>query len=948
MNLKSFKYIAIAGLIALVGCTQTKESAVEPFPEFVSEANIITSPTDSRQYRFITLANNMRVLLVSDPTTKTAAVSLDVRVGSLNNPASQPGLAHYLEHMLFLGTKNYPEPDGFNKFLSENGGMRNAYTAGSNTNYYYQVVDGKLDESLARFSEFFTAPLFDKSYSKKELSAIDNEWSMRKSDDQFARMLINNRTSAADHPIHTFSVGNKQTLSDKPNSELYAQMREFYQSYYSANLMNLVIVSQADLDEIEILAKRHFEVIKNHNTPEPLVTAKGLTKNELNQHIYQKTINDIKQLILQFPYKIDNDHWQDKPFAYVHKLFNSKDENTLYDYLNKQGLINGAGIGMDHSYYGNNGYIEISYSLTDKGKNNKDQIIAATQAYFKLMQNQGIQQNYFAELKQVMRNNFNNFNMPSALRLATHLSPILHTQPAQYIIKGLFDVGEFSAPRIKQLLSQIDFKKMRVWHRGNDISAAQKLIYADGQFDTQAITQAEMKLWQQQAAEINLSLPGKNELLKIADATKSDIQTSSEAAEKLLKPTAIVNKKGVYAWLAHSQHFEQNQGYIELTLNSDLAASNIKQYMAADILKHLWTEASQAQTNAAQQAGIKVSVGEGMVKNLKVSLSGPTDQHLKLMASLVKILVELKVDETIFNKKKDEALAWLTNRDNDPLTAQAQKEMAALLTATGWRYHEQANALKQLTYQDVVEYHNKLLVKNALSIFAFGHYQKADISIAADNLLSMLPEGRQAADLYYPEEVKLKAAQSTLTTDHTDVVVLQQFWLPEKSLKKFSQILTLNALYQPMFFKTLRTDKEIGYVVGSSPIQLDQFPAWGFMVQSKSHSGEQIVEQINLFNQQFAAQLKMLPAAVVNNLTASIIQQINQPPKNIYQEMRAFLADFNQGNFEFDSRETLLANLQQVTLSDVKEVFSEVTDPNKHQLYRVEVVGSQFKPVAGQ
>ena len=81
-----------------------------------------------------------------------------------------------------------------------------------------------------------------------------------------------------------------------------------------------------------------------------------------------------------------------------------------------------------------------------------------------------------------------------------------------------------------------------------------------------------------------------------------------------------------------------------------------------------------------------------------------------------------------------------------------------------------------------------------------------------------------------------------------------------------------------------------------------------------------------------------------SNFTTSIIQQINQPPKNIYQEMHAFLADFNQGNFEFDSRETLLANLQQVTLADVQQVFAEVTDPAKHQLYRVEVVGSKFEP----
>lgn len=51
----------------------------------------------------------MRVLLVSDPTTERSAASMSVGVGHMSDPDNVPGLAHFLEHMLFLGTEKYPD-----------------------------------------------------------------------------------------------------------------------------------------------------------------------------------------------------------------------------------------------------------------------------------------------------------------------------------------------------------------------------------------------------------------------------------------------------------------------------------------------------------------------------------------------------------------------------------------------------------------------------------------------------------------------------------------------------------------------------------------------------------------------------------------------------------------------------------------------------------------------
>ena len=77
--------------------------------------------------------------------------------GSGDDPKDRAGLAHFLEHMLFLGTERYPAADEYQRFISENGGGHNAYTALEH-NQFLDIDADKLDEALDRFSQFFTAP----------------------------------------------------------------------------------------------------------------------------------------------------------------------------------------------------------------------------------------------------------------------------------------------------------------------------------------------------------------------------------------------------------------------------------------------------------------------------------------------------------------------------------------------------------------------------------------------------------------------------------------------------------------------------------------------------------------------------------------------------------------------------------------------------------------------
>lgn len=120
--------------------------------------------TDQRHYEYRELGNGLKTILISDPSAEESAAAIAVEAGSFAEPNEFPGLAHYLEHILFLGTKKYPIIDDFFQFIEKHGGSPNAYTADLRTVYYFDILPEYLEEGMDRLADFFIEPLFDPNY----------------------------------------------------------------------------------------------------------------------------------------------------------------------------------------------------------------------------------------------------------------------------------------------------------------------------------------------------------------------------------------------------------------------------------------------------------------------------------------------------------------------------------------------------------------------------------------------------------------------------------------------------------------------------------------------------------------------------------------------------------------------------------------------------------------
>ncbi len=118
----------------------------------------------------------MQCLLISDPEADKSAASLDVKVGCSLDPRPLYGTAHFLEHMLFMGTEKYPSENEYSEYITNNGGYNNAYTSLTNTNYQFECSNEGFAGALDRFAQFFIKPLLKEDSTDREMKAVDSEF----------------------------------------------------------------------------------------------------------------------------------------------------------------------------------------------------------------------------------------------------------------------------------------------------------------------------------------------------------------------------------------------------------------------------------------------------------------------------------------------------------------------------------------------------------------------------------------------------------------------------------------------------------------------------------------------------------------------------------------------------------------------------------------------------
>ena len=384
-----------------------------------SNVKIMMPPNDDRDYVAFKLDNGLRVLLCSDPTSSEAGAAMDVHVGACSDPVAVPGLAHFNEHMLFLGTKEYPEEGSFENFLSSNGGSSNAFTDSEDTVYYFSMQaesDRKYSEALKRFGSFFTSPLFTEGATGRELNAIESENAKNLQSDSFRLYQIEKSRQNPEHPHSKFFTGNKQTLLEdtkKAGLNLRNQLIEFYGKYYSANQMTLAVVGPQSIDELTRMVTDAFSKIPNKNSPPPEIEWKGIVPPyngnsaipSFDYAVKVVPVQDLRQVSITWPlvYRDDQERTDSllaKQGTYIAHLIGHEGPGSLLSYLKRQGWVNSVTAGSEGEL-SDYELFQVTISLTTLGLANVYKVLEAVYSYLDLIKQKEIPKYVFGEVLQL-------------------------------------------------------------------------------------------------------------------------------------------------------------------------------------------------------------------------------------------------------------------------------------------------------------------------------------------------------------------------------------------------------------------------------------------------------------------------------------------------------------------------------------------------------------------
>lgn len=222
------------------------------------------------KYNIHTLKNGLRVVLCPMPQTKNATVMVMTGTGSRYEDEQENGLAHFLEHMFFKGTKKRPDAKAISEELDSVGSVYNAFTAKDRTAYYAKVSETHVEQALDVISDIFLNSKLPEKEIEKERGAIIQEidmyedMPMRTVDNVFDEMLF-----GKDHPLGRTILG--------PKENIRAFTRKDFTTYLKRNYtpLNTVVCVAGSFKEKKILAKirKDFGALPHGNPPNPITAS---------------------------------------------------------------------------------------------------------------------------------------------------------------------------------------------------------------------------------------------------------------------------------------------------------------------------------------------------------------------------------------------------------------------------------------------------------------------------------------------------------------------------------------------------------------------------------------------------------------------------------------------------------------------------------------------------
>ncbi len=885
---------------------------------------VTKSPNDPRGYAYLELNNGLKVLLVSDPKATKAAAAMDVHVGSFADPGNHLGLAHFLEHMLFLGSKKYPEAGAYDDFITSHGGGNNAFTTDEHTRFYFDIQPEYLAPALDRFAQFFIAPAFTPKYVDKERHAVDSEYHVHIKQDGWRVQEVEKALAAPDHPFSRFSIGSLDTLSNKPDDHLRADLIKFYDDHYSADRMTLVVLGHESLPALRKLVTDEFSAVPKRATKTLPGQGKVYTSKQEGQDIRIQSVGDYRLLSLRFPIPSQQDYYASKPADYLANLLGDQSPGGLYSTLKARDWINDISAGNERLSPSQDEF-HITFTLTPAGLKHVDAITGLTLNYLDQLRAKGVKKWRFEEYKRIRDLDFRFQDKEDPADYVTDLAGNLQDYPPTEVLTADALVTHYDPARIKAVLAAMKSTDMRRLVIANDIKGDKVEPYFGAHYAEQTISQKEIKDWLAVADE-KIALPPPNPFLP-DDVKTVAVHGDAQYPVRL----ALTDTNGI--WYLHDPEFVQPKTDFSFFVSSPLTEDTARDDALSDLYASLLADSLSEVTYAAQAAGLSYSISS-QPRGISIGVGGFTAKQDKLLDLIVTHMADLKIDPVRFAAVKDQFRRQLANFTLAPPVRQAMTEMQALMEQPSWTPAQELVALEDISAADVSDYAKRFLATARLEFMVDGNMPQELAVKRATAIVKHFDLPSPKGDDSSIRVMRLAAGSKQEWLIHpraTDAAVVAYAQAGDDDAVTQAQALLLGDILSTPFYTELRTNQQLGYIVYAGGMPLLHKPGLIFAVQSANTDPAGILKSMDDFQKAFRAKLKAMPEKELALFKKSLIQKLLQRPNNLQEKTARFMREIDEGTYAFDLRARLAKQAEKVDLGGLLKAYDQLLLDAKSQ-----------------
>eukprot|EP00929_Paragymnodinium_shiwhaense_P065774 TRINITY_DN32951_c0_g1_i1.p1 TRINITY_DN32951_c0_g1~~TRINITY_DN32951_c0_g1_i1.p1 ORF type:complete len:1153 (-),score=229.08 TRINITY_DN32951_c0_g1_i1:37-3495(-) len=953
----------VGGALA-VGRSGPKGGAAEAADD--RDIEVEKSPIDLRQYRALTLPNGVRVLLVSDENADRSGAALDVHVGFLSDPEDLPGLAHFCEHMLFLGTSKYPDESSFDNFLTANGGSSNAYTDDDDTCFYFNIGNDAFAEALDRFGSFFEGPLFTPSATDRELNAINSEHEKNLQSDGFRMSQLTRSRANPKHPFSHFGTGTAATLTAR--KDLRAALIAHYEKYYRGPLMTLCVVGREDLKTLEKYALQSFKDIRGAaegGTTQPYTSWAGTTPflanafetvQEVVPAADERTIEVSFPLLFKGPSEKDItsggsgltlDTWRKyAPATHINGALGHEGPKSLCALLRRKGWATGvtAGLGESREDFAS---LSVEVELTEDGLKHREDVLDLLFGNIKRLRDRSQwPQELLDENLLLSEANWRSLESHPTRSAAVAYASIMQKYKAREYNSGPSRLN--GGPELPAVVAAT----LEVLTPSNAIvtvtskafeGVAKKAERWYGTKFNEAPTAPLRKRWEAAQPAATIDFPAPNQFVPRKLDLKAPRSKALPKGVPIPAPSVLQRDDRWRLWFRQDTEFGAPRAYAVFELLTPFVHSTARTRILASLYQMIFEDImAETLLYDARAAGLTFEFSTS-VRGVQILLGGYDDRIADFTRVLFQSLIKFKPGA---NKDRFEAQRDTLRREIDSLSVQQPYQQAGYWQRQSTQPQEASiddlkAATLAVTPQDVDDFVDQLWRREKLygQVLCQGNFNEAD----AKELVKIANESITFAPLPQAQWPKAEVSKVPIRSDGIGHVLLHNTMEEkeensvacvyfqtgscraangEEGRSRWAVTSVLGALLRPRFYTELRTQQQLGYVVSSSADRKDAVCRLQLVVQGTTLEPLAVLGRIDEFLVAFRKELaESTTDAKVQEVSASLAEARLERAGSLGEAINKVWTEIATREFLWDRVVSESKALRRVTRADVLKLF---------------------------